>query len=343
MDKIDIKISQINKQEFKDLQSGQLTLALSGKTVNATLVNTLRRLTMDYIPTYAFHSGLITIEKNTSIFNNDYMKLRLSQLTIPNLHVPVTFLEDKYWKDVDFRNPEREKHPNDNKMIEIYLNVTNKTDSIMNVTTEHLKIFEDGTEIKDKFDANFPLLIIQLRPGEVFSCRCVGVLAIGMVNNIWAGAGQSYLKEINDNEYHLIVESQGQMDEYELLHKSCEIIKEKIKITRKMINTKYNIGLAQDATLIKLEFENEDHTLCGLINEYLQENKNVLFSGVSKPNPLIDIMKIVFQTLRNNPFQFLDETLDFIVELFDNIQSQLEKLGGSFIKYNKTNKNKSKK
>lgn len=338
MDQIDIKISQIHKQEFKNLQSSQLILSLMGNTVNSTLVNTLRRLSIDYIPTYAFIPDSITIEKNTSIFNNDYMKLRLSQMTIPNIINKIYFLEDKYWKDINFKNPDRPRHPDDNRVLEIYINAYNNTNDIMNVTTEHTKVYEDGIELENKFDPQYPWLIIQLRPGEAFSSRCVTVLSIGMNNNIWAGAGNAYFKEIEDNQYQLIIESQGQMDEYEILHKGCRILKEKINITKKLIKDKYDSPIVADAQILKLELENEDHTLGGVINEYLQNNKNVLFSGLSKPNLLIDSMIIEFQTIKNNPLQFLNETLDYITKIFDEIELQIGNLGSEFIKYEKINK-----
>ena len=81
MSNFDLKIVQIHKQEFKNLQNSQLVLEISGDNSNYTLVNTLRRLALDYIPTYAFPKETILIEKNNSIFDNDYMSLRLSQMT----------------------------------------------------------------------------------------------------------------------------------------------------------------------------------------------------------------------------------------------------------------------
>src|SRR5579885_2835589 len=134
MEPIDIKITQLHKQEFKNLQSSQLIIEISGKSVNSALVNTFRRISYDYIPTYAFPTESIYIEKNTSIFNNDYMKLRLSQMTIPNIVNKIYYLEDKYWKNIKYDNPERDKHPNDKKILEFYVNAINNTNEIMNVT-----------------------------------------------------------------------------------------------------------------------------------------------------------------------------------------------------------------
>lgn len=344
MDPIDIKIKQIHKQDSKNLQASQLIIEFSGLTVNSSLVNTIRRLSYDHIPTYAFPTENITIEKNSSIFNNDYMKLRLSQITIPDINNNIYFLEDRYWKDINFNDPEREKHIDDKKILELYVTVTNNTNEIMNVTTEDVKIFENGEELKNKFDPKFPCLIIQLRPSEVFSCRCVGVLGIGKINNIWAGASNCYYDELDEHKFKFTIESQGQMDEYEILHKGCKALKEKINIVKKVILDKYNIPQIKGTNKLKIIIENEDHTIGNIINEYLQNNKNILYSGMSKPDLLVDNIIIKFVSVKNDPIIPLIETLDYINKIFSTIGSNLETMGKNFIKYeiNKSEEEKKK-
>lgn len=326
MQPIDIKIKQISKQEFKNLQSSQLTLELSGKTVTTALVNTLRRLSYDYVPTYAFPSELITIDKNVSVFDNDYMRLRLSEITIPNITNKIDYLDDQYWRNVNFSNPERDKHPDDNKILELYVNAKNDTKEIMNVTTENTRVFENGVELKEVFSSKFPSLIIQLRPGGSFSCRCVAALSVGKVNHIFCAAGNAYFDEDNSNKFMLTLESQGQISEYEILYKSCIIIKEKLKATKELLKEQYNDAKIKDVTKLKVELKNEDHTLGNIINEYLQDHKGVLFAGLSKPSLLIDTVVITMETLKKDPLIPLLETIDYVGKIFDNIQVQIKKL-----------------
>ena len=121
MSKVDVSVKQVSKQQFLEYQASQLILELQGKEINEAVVNTLRRLSLEFVPTYSFSDKTINIEENSSIFPDDYMKLRLCQLTIPELKVPVSYLPDKYWKDVDFADPERERHPNDKSNYELYI------------------------------------------------------------------------------------------------------------------------------------------------------------------------------------------------------------------------------
>lgn len=327
MDPIDIKIKEINKREFKNLQSSQLTLEISGKSAGEVVVNTLRRLSYDYVPTYAFPSELITIDKNISVFDNDYMRLRLSEITIPKISTNVSYLDDKYWRNVDFSNPGREKHQDDNKVIELYVNANNDTKENMNVTTEHVKVFENGVELKGKFDPKYPCLIVQLRPGGVFNCRCLAALSIGKNNHIFCAAGNAYFDEESPGKFNLTLESQGQLDEYEILYKSCFVMKEKLKQTKEL--TKSHVI---DGNELKLELMNEDHTLGYMLNDFLQNNVDLVYSGISKPNLLTDRMVIIMMSSkRKNPLIVLQETIDHTIKLFDNIQNQIKKLGN--IKY----------
>lgn len=323
---MDIKIKEVSKKEFKNLQSSQLVLELTGKSVGDTLVNTLRRLAYDYVPTYAFTTELITIDRNVSIFDNDYMRLRLSEITVPNINHNIYYLDDRFWKNVDFSNPNREKDPNDNKILELYINVVNNTKDVLNVTTEHVKVFENGVELKNKFDPKYPSLIIQLRPEGAFNCRCLAACSIGKNNHIFSAAGNAYFNSNDsDDKFYLTVESQGQMSEYDILFRSCFVMKAKLLKTKELVGKTVFTG-----NEIKLELVNEDHTLGYILNEYLQNNKDVMYSGISKPNLLIDTMVI---TLVLDPesnkkvLTVIENTIDDLIKVFDNIQGQIKKLG----------------
>lgn len=328
MDKsIDITVKQLHKQEFKNLQASKLVLEFKGKTINASLINALRRLSFDYVPTYAFHEKTITIDKNTSVYSNDYMRLRLSQMTVPNIPINITYMDEKYWKGVDYADPEREKHPNDKTLIELYVNVTNTSNDILHVTTEHSKLFIDGVEVKDRFDQKYPMLIISLKPNQKFSCRCVGALGIGKINNIWSASANCYYDEIDDKLYKFTMESQGQLDEYDILYKSCDIVKEKLENIKKIVKEKYMTPDIEDLKVLRVILENEDHTIGNLINEYLQENANIVYSGLSKPEPLTDNIHIKFQSIKKNPMIPFLETIDYIANIFLELEKQFKKLG----------------
>ena len=61
---------------------------------------------------------LFTDNHNTSIFNNDYMRLRLAQLPILNTECDVIDLEPKFWQTIDYSDPKRERHEKEKNIVE---------------------------------------------------------------------------------------------------------------------------------------------------------------------------------------------------------------------------------
>ena len=67
----------LNETELFD---SRLELDISGNNINHIIINTLRRITMSEIPIYVFNK--INIIDNTSIFNNNYIKLRIKNIPV---------------------------------------------------------------------------------------------------------------------------------------------------------------------------------------------------------------------------------------------------------------------
>jgi DNA-directed RNA polymerase subunit L len=328
MDKIDIKITKLKKQPFKDLQASQLMLQFKGNTIRPAVVNALRRMSLNDVPTYAFCKDSINIEKNTTIFNNDYMELRLEQLTIPNVNVPVTLLDDKYWHQryVKYDDINREKDPSDTINLEIVINETNNTSAVYNLTTDDVKIYQDGVDVSNKFDKKNPLLILKMRPAETFNCVAKAVLGKGLRNNIWAAAATCYYEYDKINDVKFTMESQGQLDEYDILIRSCQIIKHKMKITKEQLQEKYENSDIINQKELSINFDNEDHTFGEVLNDFLQENNEIAFSGLSKPDLLKSEILIRMKTIKNNPLKPLFATMEYVIKIYDEIEKQLLKL-----------------
>ena len=118
---LDFKVKELKKQPFKKYDGSELHLNITGNDVNHVIINTLRRAVLDLVPTYAFVAESIIIEENTSIFDNDELKNRLSGIPIFDVDVPVTLMSEDYWKNINYSDPERKKHPDDNKSLEMYI------------------------------------------------------------------------------------------------------------------------------------------------------------------------------------------------------------------------------
>ena len=235
----DIKIKEIDSKKYDGYKENYLTLLFSGTDCNIKIINTLRRVCSNYIPVYAFAPEAITIQENTSIaFNNDMIKLNLSTLPIHNIDPNITFLEEKYWYDVNYLDKERDKHIAEQN-IELYINKTNDTNELMRVTTNDAKITINGSEIQ-MYPEKYPRLLggVELKPKQTLKLHARGVLGIAERKNngaLWKACQNAYYHEPNEGEYEFTVYGNKQFTEQELLIRSCRFIVLKMKSIKQNI------------------------------------------------------------------------------------------------------------
>jgi DNA-directed RNA polymerase subunit L len=317
-----------------------LQLEISGKNVCYQIINAIRKVCNNQIPIYAFHADKIKITRNSSVFDNSFMSCHLSQLPITKFNHNIKFLPSKYYENINFADPKIERYVEDiyqinysvkakNEGPENLLNVTTNdlVISITNTTNEKDKLVSDETiPPKDKYSDKYPILLTQLRLGEEFECSMKGVLAIGELDGIF-NASNTYYKEISDDKFLLSVESNGQLPEYEILIRGCEIIIEKLKIMKENVKTdQYNSLKTTNNSLI-LEILKEDHTCGGPVNWVLQNMKEVKFSGINKPDFLQKIINIVIQTEdKSSPIECLIKAIDQCIKIYDDFKEHFSGL-----------------
>lgn len=325
-----IHITNVKKEKRDGLQFSELSFIMSGKDINPIIANTLRRISYDNVTTYAFPSNCITIEKNTSIYNNDRMVLRLSNMPLYDIKNDVIFLHPKYWNGIDYSDQNRLKHPNE-KSIEIYFHYDNKTDFNANVTTNDAIIMVEGNEVSNFYSKEYPIKIIDLRPGESFHCKMRAVLGVGDNTNIWAAANLAYYSLIDKDNIHNIkfdIESNGQLTEAEILVNGCKIVEIKLNGIRDEIRDRIKNGSIQRNKKIIFELEGEDHTMGQLITNALQDHKDIIFCGGGKPDHLVKIFKIKMCCSNNveSPIEAFFDTIDYLKDVFAYLQKEFEKL-----------------
>ena len=317
MDK-SLKIIQKKYIKKKDLVDSHLTLEFNG--IDVSILNAIRRICYDDIPTYSFCDESIYIEENSSRFDNDYMRMRISQFTIPNIKNDITYLEDTYWKNTNYSDESREKHPKDKLNFQIIINSFNDTSDIMNVTTNNIIAIKNEEKI-NPFNNKYPHLIIKLKPGENFKCRAEGVLGIGHRSNIWSAIKIAYYEQKSDNHFIFNIKSTNQNNEYDILLKSCDIINYKLDLIKKKLEN----SQTDEKELITV-ISNEDHTIGNILTTHLQKNKNISYVGYSKPDLLIKEIKIKIKSNDKSPIIYLSKCCEDLIKTFNTIKDKLKKL-----------------
>jgi DNA-directed RNA polymerase subunit L len=314
-----------------------LQIEISGENVCYQTVNAIRKASINQIPIYAFHPDKINITRNSSVFDNSELSCRLSQLPITKFNHNIKFLPLKYYKGVNFADSKFERYPEDIYQINYSVKAKNdKPNPLLDVTTNDLVISITSTSIdanklisnepipvKEKYSEKYPVLLVQLRPGEEFECSMKAVLGIGELDGIF-NASNTYYKEVSPNKFILSVESSGQLSEYEILIRACEIIIEKMTLIKENLNNDQYTMIQANNSLI-LEILNEDHTCGGPINWILQNMKEVTFSGVNKPDFLQKIISIVVQCDDSSkPINLLSKAINQAIKIYEDFKVNFE-------------------
>ncbi len=359
----DLNISVIEESdEIDGYETSFSKIKLSGQEINYVIINTLRRVILSLIPTYGFDSNNINITKNTSVFNNDYMRLRLSNFpiylnkdlnnkysklkkldytTVINPSITLDNSSDLEYKanlgsaEIDLIE-ESLKNVDITDNLTIVVNVKNTSDSdVMDVMTNTPGVkFYFGKEQISHIYAN-PLLIVQLQPLQEFACTMVSSLNIGMYNAIFRPCTMCYYDEISDNEFDFTVMSRRQISEKDLLIRACNIIKKKVKTAEQTIIDNINkYGQEVNKKLIEEDktdeflrngtiiIDGEQHTLGNLFSRYLQDHPDIDFSGYKVGHPNVSQVEIKY-ICKSDIIKVIKEVTKKINDIYEKIENKL--------------------
>lgn len=299
IDNIVIKVDEYEK--IDDSYNNYLKLSISGTAINNVVLNTLRRTIIELVPTYAFDKKDIDITKNTSIYNNDYMRLRLCHFPIFGIDnnrdtikrysdleydANISMFEKKIEDLTILQQKEDAERAEKSQNFIMSVNMKNTTNDVLNVTTDDqfVKFYYKARLIESPYRQK--LLIIKLKPGEEFRCTATSTLNIGLKSaNFMPNAVCVFSEpEQNSDVYKFNIESLKQISEKEILIRGCLIVENKLNhfleiITNKIIEYKseklsdgYNLTDSDSESITESAIRNtydevlEQHHIKGMIN-----------------------------------------------------------------------------
>ncbi len=255
--KSDIRIGVLEYKKIDDSYNNYLKLSFEGKRLNNVILNTLRRVISELIPIYAFDRADIEISKNSSIYNNDYMRLRLSQFPVIGIINEYDTIHksskleydanvstfDKQIEDINvLADIEQMTKLEKSQNLIININVTNTTNDIYNVSTDDkgVNYYYKGVNVASPYKNK--LLILKLKPGEEFVCSMYSSLNIGLKSaNFMVNSACTFSEpDDKDHFYKFNLETLKQITEKEAIIRACAIINIKLDNFLTTITSKIN-------------------------------------------------------------------------------------------------------
>jgi DNA-directed RNA polymerase subunit L len=297
----DIKIKE--KLYNKEYGNSRLELEFTGYDINHIIMNTLRRSILLLIPNYAFTNT--NIEINQSAYNNDMLRLRINNIPTINIipNIDTLNLIDKLDLEESVETP----------ILSMIVDIDNKTTEPIAVTTNSAQFFIDS-----KKAPAYPLdiMIMKLNPNQRLKFTATTSLNLPKKNDIFTSTAICCYEYDEENNITFKLESRGNLDEYDILKRGCNIIINKLKyILEKILSSK--IENENKGSII---LEKETFTMANLINDGLQNHKNIDFSGYKIEHLLIDESEIKYITDGKKGIkEILKESINKQIDIYNKI------------------------
>ncbi len=335
VNKINLKV--INKET--ELGNSRLEFKISGPNVDYIVANTIRRTIMSDVPIYAF--GEFKFEKNSSVFHNNYIKLRLRHMPVWVIENNVDFIEktkqinntstemetviEENEDDADEVQLEVEKNLNSStlKQMTMYINSKNKSNEIITVTTADAKFYYDEKQIQSPYKVAIP--IVKLQPGQEIAFSAITKIGIEEEDAMYTPICICIYKQVNDNEFDFVIESRGQITEKRIVQVALINIERKIRNFLKLLTDNKATVEPEDKEKGVIIVNNEDHTLGNLISRGMQQHDKISFAGYNMPHPLGK--KVIFHYKlepKGEIKSIIKDVIDYYSEIFSSIKKLIE-------------------
>lgn len=313
-----IKVKKIS--EAKELGNTSLTLKLSGDDINYVILNSLRRVAMSNIPIYAFTK--FKFNKNTSVFNNNYLKLYISNIPIWNIKNDLEKVPEKKiieTKEVEFSEStglvldtdENDKLDSTSlNNLTMFVNYKNKTSDNFMVTTDDAQFYYNENKIKSPFPMKIPIVTLQ-KDQEINFSAITGV-STEEEDAIFSPVTIFTWKEHNDHEFDLKLESRGQLTEKRILKLSCKLV---ISILQEFFQKlPNNSGLEGDIVV-----PNQDHTLGNLLSTGITSHSKAEYATYHIKHPLKKEIVIKYKLNGSNLKTIVGDVITYYNKVFGEI------------------------
>jgi DNA-directed RNA polymerase subunit L len=251
------------------------------------------------------------------------MKLRIKNMVVLGIQAdnPIytppkkNTQEDKNTIDDDIDMDAKDDNVNSSslKQLTMYLDYENNSNNIVTVGTDDCKFYYSEKQIPSPYTINIP--IIKLQPKQKFKMSAITVLGIEHLSSIYSPVSIFTYKQLDENNFRVMLESRGQLTEKQILQYAYDNIKMMLQVFLSLVPNRTDISG-------KLMMMNGEHTIGNIISEGLQSHKLVKFGGYNAPH-LLD-QKIIFEyelVKEHDIKDIMSDIVEKYIDIFTNINN----------------------
>jgi DNA-directed RNA polymerase subunit L len=315
-----------------ELENSRLEIKISGKNIDNTIINSIRRGVYKYVPIYAFTN--FNIKKNNTLLNNDQLKLQITNIPVwkivnnHEIYIPVEKKEEE--EVLDDTGIQAKMENDDNVDLEtetslvqstlnqltMYVDFANEGKEKVIVTTDDAKFYFGEKNIDSPY--KIPIPIIELLPSQSINFSVMSELNTRYHSDdaIFSPVSVCYFEEVKENDFIFIIESKGQISEQRIIEVAIKNIINKLESVNKLIQEKE----FSDDNISEVYFVNEDHTLGNLLAEGLKKSDKIDFASYCMPHYLDNKIKIEYKIKEKFKIKkVFDEIIINYISIFQQI------------------------
>ena len=307
----------------------RLEFNMTGKNITHTILNSIKRSVQSYVPIYSFTD--FTINKNNSIYNNNYLKQYIRNLPVvgiknnQEIYVPPKKKSEEEEFDESMgiipdnidMSVENQVNSSSLNQLTLYLDYTNNENTNVTVTTEDAQFYLLEKKIKSPYVNPVPL--IKLQPKQTITLSAVSTLGTEQVNPIFSPVSICCYREHDENDYTMFIESRGQINEKRIISIAILNLLKILDDFNKLVPD--NKGMKGE-----IEIPDADHTLGNLLSDGMSLHPSVIFSGYNMPHPLDNKIVVHYKLKNGNLKKVIKDVINYYTLLFTKIKSGIEKL-----------------
>jgi DNA-directed RNA polymerase subunit L len=200
----------------------------------------------------------------------------------------------------------------------------NKTNEIINVTTDDAKFYYEEKQVVSPYKVPVPLA--RLQPNQEIAFSAITSVGTEHMNAMYSAVCSTFYKEVNMNEFDFTIESRGQISEKRIMTVALQCIERRLKNFIKL--------LKDDKTIINEEnnegliiINNEDHTLGNLISHGMTTHNKIQFAGYNLTHPRVAKVNFHYKHDKGAKIiSIIEDVVDYYLEIFSEIKKQVDKL-----------------
>ena len=332
-----INIDDIRESDDKK----EINMLVFGENMNNIFTNTIIRTALSLVGAYAFSPKNIVIEENTSIFNNDILRLRFSNFAIYNGESNFPTIEDyadrcialeqernermiKPLTELEKLQKETEERQQSINNLHIHIDARNNTKDIMYATTneQYATFYLNSEQVADIYPEEH--MLIHLKPNQSLVASLKSTFDIPLNNYIHASTQKAWHRYITETKHRLFITSYGQISGRRVIIEACHIINKKLELLRSKLFKAINESDTVSTHKGRITIVNDKYTIGEIYNRRMQDHEKIKFHGYKVDHPDNNEFICQYETLGMSIIRIIDESIDSLIDDYTKVINSLK-------------------